>query len=235
MKKILVLMLTLALVIGGLAGCGSGDPAGGTGNNAIRNQQEKTPRQVAKEKKKIAGERKKLSSQASGSKTKESVSGGSADGSSNEASSSEGTKKKGDSQTGKKSGTQPGSSEKKRGVTISISAERILYSKRASDDVKSLVPGGGYLMSERSVGIKNGDTVKSVLLRTAKSAGIVLSWEGGDYLVGIGGIFEFDGGPGSGWMYSVNGKFPNAACSQYKVKKGDVIAWKYTNNRGSDL
>ena len=48
-------------------------------------------------------------------------------------------------------------------------------------------------------------------------------------------LFEFSAGSNSGWMYRVNGKFPNYGCSLYDVKSGDVIEWLYTCDLGHDI
>lgn len=55
------------------------------------------------------------------------------------------------------------------------------------------------------------------------------------YIEGINQIYEFDCGSESGWMYKVNGWFPNYGCSQYKVSDGDNIAWVYTCDLGTDV
>ncbi len=39
---------------------------------------------------------------------------------------------------------------------------------------------------------------------------------------------EFDVGSQSGWMYKVNGWFPNYGCSRYALQQGDEICWMYT-------
>ena len=55
------------------------------------------------------------------------------------------------------------------------------------------------------------------------------------YIEGIGNLYEFDCGDGSGWMYSVNGQFPNYGCSQYSLNEGDTVAWVYTCDYGADV
>ena len=55
------------------------------------------------------------------------------------------------------------------------------------------------------------------------------------YIEGINNIYEFDAGGGSGWMYKVNGWFPNYGCSNYELKNGDVMVWCYTTNIGKDV
>lgn len=55
------------------------------------------------------------------------------------------------------------------------------------------------------------------------------------YIEGINNLYEFDCGEGSGWVYSVNGVYPNYGCSNYKVQPGDSIEWHYTCNFGKDV
>jgi hypothetical protein len=58
---------------------------------------------------------------------------------------------------------------------------------------------------------------------------------GGAYIRGAGGIYEFDCGAASGWMYRVNGVFPNAAVSAYTLQPGDAVELLYTCALGRDL
>ena len=44
-----------------------------------------------------------------------------------------------------------------------------------------------------------------------------------------------DCGGSSGWMYSVNGWFPNYGCSQYVLQPGDVLCLLYTCDLGKDI
>ena len=55
------------------------------------------------------------------------------------------------------------------------------------------------------------------------------------YIEGIHNLYEFDCGDLSGWMYKVNGWFPNYGCSRYQLKQGDVIEWVYTCDLGKDV
>jgi len=55
------------------------------------------------------------------------------------------------------------------------------------------------------------------------------------YIAGINNLYEFDCGELSGWMYRVNGWFPNYGCSAYTLKQGDVIEWLYTCDLGNDI
>jgi hypothetical protein len=94
--------------------------------------------------------------------------------------------------------------------------------------------GWGFIMAPRTVTLFAGDTVLSVLQRECQNAGIPMEFAGG-YIEGIGGLYEFDGGPQAGWMYAVNGWYPNYGCNSYSVNDGDQIQWHYTLDRGSDV
>lgn len=52
------------------------------------------------------------------------------------------------------------------------------------------------------------------------------------YIEGIGNLYEFDCGEQSGWMYAVNGWYPNYGCSRYALKDGDTVTWVYTCDYG---
>ena len=39
------------------------------------------------------------------------------------------------------------------------------------------------------------------------------------YVEGINNLYEFDVSQGSGWMYRVNGWFPNYGCSRHALQK----------------
>lgn len=54
--------------------------------------------------------------------------------------------------------------------------------------------------------------------------------ENGKYALG-----EFDFASGSGWMYSVNGSFPNYGFSDYYPQDGDVVRVQFTLCLGKDL
>ena len=57
----------------------------------------------------------------------------------------------------------------------------------------------------------------------------------GTYVAGISHLYEFDFGNLSGWMYRVNGFFPDVACGEYQLSDGDRIEWLYTCDLGRDL
>ena len=85
-----------------------------------------------------------------------------------------------------------------------------------------------------------GESVFNVLQRTCKQQGIHMEFSNtpvynSAYIEGIHNLYEFDVGNESGWMYRVNGWFPNYGCSRYLLKDGDVIEWVYTCDLGDDV
>lgn len=227
MKKIMALILALTVAAACLGGCGSDKASSdANGSKSTASQEKKTDDEAAAKKK--AAQKKAEEKKAEAKKAEsETASSGS------DTNASSGVKKSSSTSSDSES-KKSGATATKKKCTISVNASEILGSS-ASSDVKNLVPSGGYLISKRTLQIESGDTVKDVLLRTAKSAGVAVSVQGGNYVDGIGGIFEKDAGSKSGWMYSVNGEFVQVACSDKTVKKGDVIAWEYTLEVGKDL
>lgn len=126
-------------------------------------------------------------------------------------------------------------------ATLSISCNTILNNHDKLDKSKaSFVPSNGVILGASQVELKSGDSVYDVLVRLTKQAGIQMeaSWTpmyDAYYIEGINQLYEFDCGNLSGWMYKVNGWFPNYGASKYKVKKGDVIEWVYTCDLGRDV
>ena len=107
-------------------------------------------------------------------------------------------------------------------------------------DKKDIVPKDGWILKERTVTFKEGESVFDILKRVCKDNKIHMEASftplyNSTYIEGIYNLYEFDCGSLSGWMYSVNGEFPNYGCSKYIVKKGDVIRWQYTCDLGKDI
>ena len=105
---------------------------------------------------------------------------------------------------------------------------------------ESLVPADGRILPATSVSFSEGDTVFDVLKKAMREEGILFEFEttplySGVYIEGIANLYEFDCGPLSGWMYAVNGVFPNYGCGSCKVKDGDKIRWIYTCDLGRDI
>lgn len=125
--------------------------------------------------------------------------------------------------------------------TLSITCKTILDNMDLLKPNKvKLVPKDGVIYAKRTVTFYEGETVFDVLLRETKKNRIHMSFVGYDiyksqYVEAINNLKEFDCGEGSGWMFKVNGWFPNYGCSRYEVKQGDQIEWIYTCDLGHDI
>ncbi|MDD6795813.1 MAG: DUF4430 domain-containing protein [Clostridiaceae bacterium] len=121
--------------------------------------------------------------------------------------------------------------QEKSYCTISIDCQTILNNMQdLKENKKPYVPESGYIFSGK-VEIKEGQTVMDVLLSLP---GVNVVQTSG-YVVSINNLKEKDCGRYSGWMYNVNGTYPNYGCAEYKVQNGDNIQWRYTCNLGNDL
>ncbi|WP_110930792.1 DUF4430 domain-containing protein [Paenibacillus bouchesdurhonensis] len=110
-----------------------------------------------------------------------------------------------------------------RTVTLSVEKSTI-----GEDDILSPV----------TVTLQDRDTAFTALSRAAGARNISIDYIGSGatlYVQAIDGLGEFDKGPESGWMYSVNGVFPNYSAGLYTLQNGDVLRWRYTTNLGRDL
>lgn len=125
--------------------------------------------------------------------------------------------------------------------TISISCATILHNMDLCAENKlALVPSDGVILPATTVTFSPGESVYDVLQQVCRDYGIHLESEftpmyNSAYIQGINNLYEFDVGNESGWMYKVNGWFPNYGCSRYQVEDGDVICWVYTCDLGADV
>ena len=126
--------------------------------------------------------------------------------------------------------------------TITIRCDTILDNMDNLDPAKvPCVPDNGVILREVTVEFEEGETVFDVLKRVCKQYNIPIeySWTpmyDSYYIEGINNLYEFDCGSESGWMYKVNGWFPNYGCSSYYLTGGEKIVWCYTcNGLGEDV
>ncbi len=132
-------------------------------------------------------------------------------------------------------------SDKEMTCTLSIRCDTLLNNLDYLDEAKwTLVPNDGVILAEKEVTFYEGESVFNVLLRETRRNGIHMEYVSAPiynsaYIEGIHNLYEFDCGELSGWMYSVNGWFPNYGCSRYALKEGDRIEWVYTCALGKDV
>ena len=130
-------------------------------------------------------------------------------------------------------------------VTISICCDTILENYEDLEPAlqsDEFVPPDGVILPPTQYVLRPGDTVFDILERAVRYNKIQMEYQGADqnsfgsvYIQGIHYLYEFSCGPLSGWMYRVDGEFPNYGCSKYELKDGQVIEWVYTCNLGKDV
>ena len=125
--------------------------------------------------------------------------------------------------------------------TLEIRCDTLLGSlDKLSEGKAALVPEDGVLLPVTEVEFTGGNSVFDVFRQTLKNQKIHFEYVDASaydsvYIEGIGNLYEFDCGPQSGWMYSVNGTYPGLGCSGYTLADGDVIVFSYTLDLGADL
>ena len=125
------------------------------------------------------------------------------------------------------------------GLTVPAVATIVVKDPQAAQDKVSMRvadPKGKTYLPKTSYDFVSGETVYSLLTKSglryeAKYYGMY----GGYYVQKIEGLGEFDKGAKSGWMYRVNGVYPEVSCSEYKLRAGDDVEWLYTTDLGKDI
>ena len=130
--------------------------------------------------------------------------------------------------------------------TIEIDCSSVLdeLDDSISPKLKDIIPEDGKILKTSTVKFGEGDNVFNALCE----AGILYFTDNNFieyqytpvyknyYIEGIAGLYEFDFGNLSGWTYYVNGEWARVGCSQYVLKDGDHILWKYvTKYSDSDM
>ncbi len=119
-------------------------------------------------------------------------------------------------------------------------ANALAHSAELPEALVDRLPSDGVVLDCITVPVQEGDTVFDVLQRVTKEQNLHMEYVdtplyNSAYIEGIANLYEFDCGEHSGWMYSVNGEFPNYGCSSCIVNDGDVICWVYTCDLGNDV
>ena len=126
--------------------------------------------------------------------------------------------------------------------TIEIRCDTILNNMQdLTPGLDVYVPDNGVILPATTVSFAAGETVFDVLNRICQERNIQIEYSytplyGSYYIEGINHLYEFDCGQQSGWMYKVNGWFPNYGCSSYDLEGGETIVWCYTcKGLGTDV
>mgnify|MGYP003302709382 CR=1 FL=1 len=117
---------------------------------------------------------------------------------------------------------------------------------------QSFLPTSGVIIDDEKVELNGGESAFDVIKKTCeenvctdnckycKANGVQIEYTytpafNNYYIEGIHQIYEKDCGTQSGWMYSVNGEFPDEGSSSYIVSPGDMIVFSFTCNMGEDI
>lgn len=130
-------------------------------------------------------------------------------------------------------------------VFISIRCDTILENYDELDEnlrSEEFVPPDGVILPTTEYVLREGDTVFDILDRAVRYNKIQMEYQGikqnsfgSVYIQGINYLYEFSCGPLSGWMYRVDGEFPNYGCSKYVLHDGQNVEWIYTCDLGNDV
>ena len=125
--------------------------------------------------------------------------------------------------------------------TLEIRCDTLLeHLDQLAPEKRTLVPEDGVLLAAVQLEFDGGDTVFDVFRKTLRAEKLHFEYVDASaydsvYMEGIGNLYEYDCGPQSGWMYSVNGTYPGLGCSAYTLADGDAVVFHYTCDRGADL
>ena len=127
-------------------------------------------------------------------------------------------------------------------VTLEIRCDTLSsdMSKLENPAIKDYIPADGVILAKTTYKGTTDNSVFDALNTLCRNNDIQLEFSytpiyESYYIEGINYLYEFDCGSLSGWMYKVNGWFPNYGCSSYYLKDGDVIEWVYTCDLGKDV
>lgn len=248
-KKIFAIIASLVIIFGlGFAGYSAMHKSSGTTNSYTASQkQDKTQTSSSsssapKAEKAASNSSSATATSGTSDKSTTDTSSGKVSGLKNSGNSTTGTKsnatanKSANSTTAKKSAVKSVSPTTSHRSTTSHAATT--HAAVCSLTVRGPIKEGNkVLLHQSNIRIHKGDKVSTILKRVGAAKHVAVSYQGAGasvYIRGIAGLFEFDKGSGSGWLYSVNNKFPGYSAGKYTVKSGDKIQWLYTTNLGKD-
>ena len=109
----------------------------------------------------------------------------------------------------------------------------LLGDEKHGDDGDVHTLKGGNLTSwlpQTQVTVPANSKVIDVIARALGLAGIPYENPTGNYISSVKGLKEMDNGPLSGWMYTLNGKYPDLGVAEQTLKNDDVVVFHYTDD-----
>lgn len=227
---LLAAVLALTLLWGGFAPQEAGSPAAQGVQTVLPQTQEEPPAQEAETPKPVPAEEQEAAPPESGEQPSPPGEAGHSAEASGAAPAVRG-----------KEAASPGGEEPALFCTVSISCASMLARLDAcGEGTAALVPEDGWLLPPTKAAFSRGESAFDLLKRVCREQGIHLEYSDtpvydSAYIEGIGNIYEYDAGALSGWMYKVNGNFPNYGCSSCLLADGDEVCWVYTCELGADI
>ena len=115
--------------------------------------------------------------------------------------------------------------------TIDVTFSLLGDAKHGAGKVHTLAGGGlATWIKAGTYNVKAGATVWELLKLCLDEHGMSCVNASGNYVSSINGLSEFDNGKNSGWMYTLNGKYPLLGVSEQKLKEGDRVVFHYTDD-----
>lgn len=250
MKKSLALLLSILLLFS-LSACSESGKGGGETVSSVSASFESTSLSATAE-----STVEKSTAESSAASTSASTAFESTAEKTTTAATTEETESKTEKQTTKLSETSPEKTEPEWASSVcfvTIDCRNIKSNLSSLKKGKrAFVPESGFVLKDAAVAFEKGETAFDALKRACKEnvctdsckycqkGGIQLEFSftpayKSYYVEGIHQLYEKDCGSLSGWMYCVNGKFPDVASSEYKLENGDKITFAYTASMGDDL
>ena len=126
-------------------------------------------------------------------------------------------------------------------VTFSADCKSVLGRMDTIDpsvNQPSVIPPDGVVIAECTLSLPEGSSAFDALITAARQQQVRVDYTGsswGTYVRSIGYISEFGFGELSGWMYCVNGEFPQVYAGEFTLHEGDVVEFVYTCDLGGDV
>lgn len=86
----------------------------------------------------------------------------------------------------------------------------------------------------KKVTLNEGETVFDAFLAAVTEAEIEYTEKSYGYITSINGLKEFDHGPNSGWMFSLDGELTDTGCRDTKLSENCTVVWFYTDDYGKE-
>ncbi len=119
-------------------------------------------------------------------------------------------------------------------VTVSVDCGEVLSHMDSIDPAinpPEVIPEDGVILYPCTVSLPEGGSALDALIAAAREDRVQVDYRGtsyGAYIGGIGHVYEFGFGAMSGWLYRVNGEYPQCSAGAYTLSEGDVVEFVYT-------